>query len=217
MPTTTFYATYDAAVYRDILTAETFPTIQSGVGTTESGLDSSGPRLTVAGGSAANKFTYLRRGAATFDTSVIGGGAVTAAVFSVWSYHTQLNQLSLADFAMHASGFASTPSSPYVAADFQAVANTDFGSAALPGAAGYFDITLNGSGVAAVSGAGNTYLAVRFGCDISGTFDGVWGDGLVSFALLAGLGSGDPAVYPKLTVTYTAASGTGILMGGAML
>lgn len=198
MTTNTFISSRNAMLYRQPGSPESFATIVAGVGTaaylnqysTYVEVDCNG-----------SDFTILYRIPFAVDTSAIGTDIVSAGYVTLHSNGANANNLSLADFNAHISGFSSTPGNPFVASDFEKAANVDFGSAAVPGTDDVFNITLNAAGLAAVNTGGITYMCIRLGCDITGTFDGTPANGSSSFVI-----NGHPDYLPpSITLTYAPA------------
>ncbi len=184
---------------------ETFPTIVAGAGTTLVNSNAS-DYLYLLSTATTNQFSQLRRIIWTFDTSALGSGAtISAATMSVWGLDKR-NDFGSTDFTLVAASPASNTG--LVAADYQTLGSTSFGSVAYASFDGtntvYTDIAVNGSGLTAIAKTGITRYGARFEWDRAGTFGGGWGTTSVNYYQInmADNASGT-AKAPKLVVTFT--------------
>lgn len=160
-------------------------------------------RAVLRGSGTSNKFDFYGRYGATFDSSTIGGASViTSATLALYGNGTKQNDLG-GDFDIHVTAFAPVADNALAATDWGTKGSVSFGSIAYAdwNSAGWNTITLNASGLAAISKTGVTALMARFGDDVTGTFTGVWGSGLTS---IINWQSADDAHPPVLTVNYLA-------------
>lgn len=152
-----------------------------------------------------------------FDSSALGSGAtITDASSSVYGFSTKTNTLSAGDFTICQSN-ASNPGS-LTTSDFDdsAFGSTLFGSItnASYSTSGYNDITLNASGISAISKTGVTKLGYLVGGDFSNT-EPTWVSGARTQYLYHLADQTGTTNDPKLTVTHEAAAAGGSLLMAA--
>lgn len=200
----------DGTVYR-FGVDETFGTIRGGAG---NGFNDSAVQDSVAAvrtSTTTDQFSRLLRGIYLFDTSSIpDGDTINSATISFYGQAAASNiPLNATDRILHV--VASTPASDTALAnaDYGNLGTTSFGSFD-PGASfanwsttGYNDITLNASGLAAISKTGISKFGTRFECDRANSFTTTWSsdqpDSLDNYmADQAGT-----ANDPKLVVTHS--------------
>ena len=107
---------------------------------------------------------------------------------------------------MHLS--ASTPSSNtnLVTSDFPNIGRTSFGSityANFPASNAYGDITINSTGLVAISKTSITKYGLSFDWDLYNSFTGSWNSTGASSFTINSAESGGVSTDPKLVVTYT--------------
>lgn len=179
---------------------ESFATIRGGAGTEAMPTDTiMYPYL--AASSTQDQFQQLGRAIMTFDTSSIDDLAtITGAVFSGYS-GGKSNALGTMDMIL----VGSTPAANnnLSSSDYAQLGSTSFGSIAYAdfAASQYNDITLNASGLAAISKTGITKLGLVGSWDFNGSFSGTWSSTKASYIVVNT--SENYTNKPKLTVTYT--------------
>ena len=186
---------------------QTFTNLRAGAGTIATDNDTEIPVQTVAS-TTTDQFQNMLRGIVLFDTSSIPDADVISAATLGLNLSSKLTDLGDTDIQV----VASTPASN------TALANSDYGNLGSTtfGATGnisgltldvYTDVSLNASGISAISKTGVSKFGLRLGWDYSGTFGGTW----VSEAVTQGTPRSAEAVAgttqdPKLTVTHAAST-----------
>lgn len=194
---------------------EAMATIRAGAGTSATDSGAAGSGLALVASTTSNQFKQLNRPIFLFDTSALGAGAtISAAVKSVFGSGTNGNGLSGEASANSVAVLvASTPASntALVAGDYSQFGSTDFGRSAQQNAwntAAYNDITLNASGLAAISKTGITKFALRHGWDFDNTITGLTHVNDAEQTLeMKFADTADVTSDPKLVITYTAVAG----------
>jgi hypothetical protein len=184
---------------------EDWATIRDSAGTGASANidDSTYADLYVASDTPTNKYRRLKRAIFTFDTSSLTSGAtISAAVLSLRGTGVT-NTLGSPDLDI----VSATPASnnTVAAADYSQLGTTDLGHIAIGdySTSAYNNITLNASGIAAISKTGVTPFGTRLSWDTDNSFGGTWATNKSAqfngrFADYTGTTSD-----PKLVVTYT--------------
>lgn len=185
---------------------ESWATIIAGAGTTSNNIGTSLTHMRIVASATTDQFAQLYRSFYLFDTSSIDDAdSVSAATLSIRAT-SKTNSLGSPDYVI----VSGSPSSDTALAtgDFGSVGSTLFGSVTYANisTAAYTDITLNGSGKAAVSKTGISKFAGINSWDFNGTFGGSWSSGASAtfaayYADLSGTSSD-----PKLVVTHAPAS-----------
>jgi hypothetical protein len=182
---------------------ESFSTIRSGAGNSVWPDQTEGNIFLVAS-STSNQYQELVHWYHCFDTSALTSAAtISAAVMSLFGSGKD-NQLGSPDYHVASASLAST--SALANGDFQNIGRTSFGSVAYASwsTTGYNNITLNASGIAAISKTGVTQFSGQLSWDILNSTTGLtWSNSAGSrfnayFADQTGTTND-----PKLVITYT--------------
>jgi len=206
----------DGYVKRDSAAAgENFATIRAGAGTTFSvaGVNANATYLWVDNITSGN-FNSLFRGFWLFDTSGLTASATISA--TVLSLFGENKSNGLGDDSIEIVSATPAATDTLENADYSQVGTTSFSSIAYAdfSATAYNDFTLSAGGRANVSKTGISKFATRGGWDLSGTFGGIWGNGLTSRFLVTVSSDAGASPDPKLVVTYTLpTSGAGVMVG----
>lgn len=219
MPVSTFYpdanpesTSVDGQTYRGTTGVnETFSTIRGGAGTNEWQSDTATTiEVRLDASTTSNQYQMLGRSFLLFDTSSLPDDAIINSVTLSLYGNGKVTTLGTTGFDVHVA--ASNPSSNTAIAytDHSNISRTSFGSLAYASYAtgSYNDITLNASGIAAISKTGVTKFSLQSGWDLNNSFGGSWSSGA---ATLLRFESSDTAVSnakPKLTIDYTEATTT---------
>ena len=195
--------TVDGHVRRDTGT-ETWATIHDGAGTAFSDNATTAQFASVVSSTTANRWDVIRRGIFLFDTSSITASAtISAVVFSLWA--TSVTN----DFTSSLCVVSSNPASNTGLAnsDYATLGTTQYASdTALSGitTGAYTDISLNATGIAAVSKTGVTKLGTLISQDRTNT-EPTWASALQSNVTgrYAEINGADTSNDPKLVVTYS--------------
>lgn len=188
---------------------QAFGTIRAGAGVEAD--DSTGEMnvAKIVASSTSNQYADVTRSIFLFDTSSLPDDAViSAATFSFWK--TAANDTLTAGASANSTLelVAATPASntALVAADFAQVGSTSFGSSAVHNSlnnGAYNDITLNATGIAAISKTGITKFAIRYKWDLDNTTTGItWGSGGEIRTVISYAETADTTQDPKLVITY---------------
>ena len=211
--TSTYYPNVDSWLDRSGVN-ETFSTIRAGAGVTSDAADTviRGPYLVAS--ATTNQFGTMRRGLVFFDTSAIPDtDTVDSATVSVVGQY-KANELGGASFHIAQGNAASDIA--IVTADY-AQANhgtTSFGNIAYADfttvLGTYNDITLNASGLAAISKTGKSKFSFQHGDDLNNSFTGTWTSGLTNNIYFYAVDQAGATSDPKLVVVHSgAAAATG--------
>lgn len=179
---------------------ENFATIIVGDGNSSSVADAS-IGMTLSASATSDQFSRLVRLLFTFDTSSLTSDAIiSSVVFSTYG-NQKVNQIGSPDY--HVCSSTPAANNNLANSDYGQLGSTSFGNVSYASFndAGYNDITLNASGIAAVSKTGITGLGSRLSWDINGSFTGTWSSNLQSFFNITFADNGTNK--PKLVVTYT--------------
>ena len=165
----------DGQVYRDISNpGETFATIIGGAGNGFSNTDATTESERITCSNTTNQFLSIRRSIFCFDTSIISGGNVSAAVLSLYG-EGKSNALSGSPSLDIVSA---TPDSTSTLAnsDFGNVGSTSFANITFASysTSAYNDFTLDNNGRANVSTNGISKFGAKVNWDTSGVFGGTW-------------------------------------------
>lgn len=206
MPSTTFYPSEDGWVQRDVSggSGQQFSTMRTGNGTDAGEADNDAAIGIWAATVTTDRYHFLARAVAWFDTSSIPDTAViTAATISVVGTDKASG---LGGQGLHVCGSTSTNTTTVVAADYQARAGTSFGSKGytsfLTDGTTYNDITLNASGLAAIDKTGYSRFTFRISGDMLND-EPTWHAGAESYVNILLKEEPGTGVDPKLVVTYT--------------
>jgi len=181
---------------------EVFSTIRAGAGT--AAVSNSSPMVVRLNATATlNQFESLLRIYVLFDTSIISAsGTISSAVFSGYGIQKEAGNGSP---DLHLASSSPASNTDLVAADYQQVGITSFGSITYANFTGlqYNDITLNAAGVTNISKTGISKFSLQTSWDINNSFTGAWvslanTDFRIGTAELTGTSED-----PKLVVTYT--------------
>lgn len=186
---------------------ETFATIKAGAGTSTYGAGTTTFIRLYASGTT-NQFAGLYRQFITFDTSAIGAGSTVTAASLTYYYINGLTQLGSPGWYI----FGATPASntDIVAADYSQYQNTLFASLAFPTSVGYYTLTFNASGIAAVSKSGYSKFCSRLSWDYNGTG---WTWASYNYSDISFSSIGYPNTYhPTMDVTYISPPGNFLIM-----
>lgn len=184
--------------------SETFGTIRAGAGNNNQ--DNSASIITyLEASTTTNQYTWLSRGLVLFDTSALTSGAtISAAVFSVWGSVKQ-NGLGSPDF--HLAGSTPASNTAVAAADYGQCQTTSFGNIAyasyVSNSTQYDDLTLNVSGLAAISKTSITKFSTQISWDINNSFGGSWASSQRGRFDFLSADTAGTANDPKLVITST--------------
>ena len=183
-------------------TSETWSTLVAGNGTIASSADVFFQLGWCASSTTTNEFTLVSRGQILFDTNALGASASISGVVN--SYYGDLKSDDLGAPTIHI--VASNPISNTVvnSGDYQLISSTSFGSLVYSsmGIGSYNDITLNASGIAAVSKTGITKFGSRLAWDIDNSFGGSWISSDNTYMRVKSADETGNTKDPKLVVTY---------------
>lgn len=181
---------------------ETFAALRAGAGTLAVSDGATEYIARLFASTTTDQFKRLTRGVFLFDTSALTADAtVSAETLSIYLFAltTGLGTTSL-------QVVASTPASDtdLVAADYAELGTTSFASLAFGSVAdaAYNDLTLNASGLAAISKTGITKYGTRTEWDRAGSFDGSWSSDANTGVAARFADTADTTSDPKLVLTY---------------
>lgn len=167
---------------------------------------------TLFASTTSGQYQRLYRWIFLYDTSALGAGAtVSAAVHSTWiGGNGKIDNLSGQASANSVMVLvASTPATntDLVSGDYAQTGSTDFGRSAKQdsvSSVAYNDITVNASGIAAISKTGVTKYALRVGWDFDNTTTGLtWSSGGKQGYDIVFADTALTVTDPKLVITYT--------------
>lgn len=188
---------------------EAFGTIRAGAGTEVGDSDANNNAAKIVASSTSNQYADITRSIYLFDTSTLADTAnITAAVFSLYREGSTDTLTGGSSANSTWELVASTPASntALVAADFSQVGSTSFGSSAIHADltnSVYNNITLNASGLAAISKTGVSKFAIRFKWDLDNTTTGItWASGGEIRSIVSNADTSGTSQDPKLVVTY---------------
>lgn len=181
-----------------------FSTIRSGAGNSA---DDSGIvlRTELRACNTTNQYREFGRSFILFDTSALSGETVSAATLSTY-YFVKTNGIGSPDIHVAASTPASNTA--ITTSDKNSVGSTSFGSIAYASitASSYNDITLNASGIAAVSTTGVSKFSYQLSWDILNDTTGItWSSDTQSYYLAYSADQTGTSNDPKLVVEHSAA------------
>lgn len=194
-------STVDGIVGRESVD-EIFATIQGGAGNFFNDTSTT-VGLFLRASTTIDQYDRLRRAILLFDTSTIpDAGVISAAVLSL-DAQSRSNGLGTSDMHLVSSNPASNTA--LADSDYANTGTTSFGSIAYAGFAptGYKDITLNASGIAAISLVGITKFGLRIAWDKDNSFTGVWSSAASNSYVYSNADETGTSVDPRLVVTYT--------------
>ena len=167
----------------------------------------------LAASSSSDLWNVLERGGYKFDTSALTSGAtISAAVFSVYGQYKEDDLSVTPSLNVYGATIAGASS------DYQTSGTTAFATAityANQSTGAYNDLTLNATGIAAVSKTGDTSFCTRSNYDATDT-DPTWSDSNSSNFKVWSSAKTGTTNDPKLVVTYTASTG-GVTVEPAVL
>ena len=213
MATVNFYpdasperTTVDGTTYRGTTGVnEVFATIRAGDGTNEYQNDNATTfEVRLDGSGTSNQYYILGRSFVLFDTSSIPANArITAATLSLYG-NAVITNLGSTGFTCEVCAANPASNTAIAYTDHTNISRTTFGSLAYASYAtgSYNVITLNATGIAAITKGGVTKFSLQSGWDYNNSFGGVWA---ANQATLLRFESADTAVAnakPKLSVTY---------------
>ncbi len=208
-------ASVDGRVYRTGVD-QTLADIRSGAGTTVS-VTETGPQFArLVASTTSNQFSENIRAIWTVDTSSIGDAdVISSATFSLYGI-AKSNGLGSPD--LHIAGATPASDNNLVTGDYGQVQTTSYGSVTYAGysTTGYNDITLNATGIAAVSKTGVTKFSGQTSWDLNNSFTGSWSSSAASYFQCRFADQTGTTNDPKLVVIYSTpatAGGMGPLMG----
>lgn len=152
------------------------------------------------GATISNQYQVLQRGFFLFDTSSIPTSAtIQSATLSLYGKDKASG---LGTTPLHVVSGNPVSNTAIANGDFSRIGNTSFGNIAYASfsISGYNDITLNASGIAAITKAGISKFATRLGFDLDGSGPS-WSSGADTYMVVYMADNGSNK--PKLTVTYT--------------
>lgn len=186
-----------------------FATLRAGAGTAASDSEQELTSPYLAASATTDQFQRLIRSFFLFDTSAISDtDVISAATLSVdgdtdFTGVTKDNDIGDPDFHIVASAPASNTA--LVAADFQTVSFTSFGSVAYASWGDpYNDITLNASGIANISKTGTSKFAGILSWDLNDSFTGTWSGSATSYFAVEYAENTGTSLDPKLVVVHAA-------------
>lgn len=186
---------------------QTFTNIRAGAGT-GSAISGGSIYVEIYSSATSNQFVQLQRGLIYFDTSSLTSDAViSGATFSVygsnkWSGFDAAPTLHIA--SGNSASTSELANSDYAQSNF---GTTSFGSIAYADFtidfSGYNVITLNSSGLSAISKTGITKFSAQLGWDLNNNFTPTWAANKEGGFLLYSANNSGTSADPKLVVTYT--------------
>ena len=190
---------------------QTLADIRAGAGTSNDYASADIQIVRLQASTTSGQYKDLRRGILLFDTSGLPDTATISE--AILSFVANASTDTLSGSASDNSAIvlvASTPASNIVLenADFSQVGTTDFGRSAKQGSltidsSTYNNITLNASGISAISKTGITKFAMRYGWDFDNTATGLtWSSEGIQRISIATAEAGT-ATTPKLVITYS--------------
>jgi hypothetical protein len=155
-----------------------------------------------SGNGSSGLYTNLYRAFASFNTAALGSSATISAA-AVSLYGTS-KASGLGTCALDLVGSTQAAANNIANSDYGAAGASLFGSIAYAsfGTSGYNQISLNSTGIAAISKTGVTLLAFLLDWDFTATFGGTWGTTQTT-NLIAYSADQGASYAPKLVVTYT--------------
>lgn len=190
--------TVDGRVYRQGV-SESFATLRAGAGTNVDATGS-GDDVYLESTSSSNVYTSLQRSIQTFNTAALTAQSVlNSAVLSLFG---QGKANGLGSLDLHVAGSTPAANNTLVAADYSQVQTTSFGSVAYASFSivAYNDITLNSTGVAAISKTSITKFSEQISADILNSAS--WSSAAISSLQWASADTAGTTNDPKLVVTY---------------
>ena len=195
------WSTVDGRVWRN--GNETFPVIRNGSGSFSADSLTTGVLILWAYPST-NNYQQLNRGIALFDTSTIGNEpTIDSATLSIYAYYKD-NTMGSTNF--HIASSTPTSNTALVARDFAQIGRISFGSLAYASVStsAYSAISLNSSGLGAISKTGVSKFSFQLGWDIDNSTTGLtWVNGAETGYWIYYADTADTSQDPKLVVTYT--------------
>lgn len=195
---------------------QTFAAIRAGAGNNVT--TSGSGRIFLQASATTNQFQKNDRVIVGFDTSAIGSGnTIDSATFDLWPTAV-VNSLGGDPSLVITPSNPASDTSEVVNADYSTLSFTDLGSVLFSALVTdeYNPITLNATGEAAINLTGYTMLGYMNSWDLTGTFDGTWGNS--NPAVVNAGGGDDPSSSPVLTVDFTltpaAGGGSNLLLLG---
>jgi hypothetical protein len=153
-----------------------------------------------------DQYKEIDRAVMLFDTSSLDSGAtISAATISLWGLGRAGG---LGQPPLHICSSAPSSNTAVVAGDYSTLGSTSFGNIAWASFVAtdttYNDITLNASGLAAITKAGVTKFGAKIEWDLNGSFTGVWASNAGTFFQFASADNASGTAHaPKLVVTFT--------------
>lgn len=161
--------TVDGEVHRSGV-SESWATIKAGAGSSANTATATGDWVGLNSTSTRSVFAILTRGFCLFKTDGLGSGATISSA-TLYLYHTSYTT-GLGDTSVQLVSSAPASNTDLVAADFTTCGSTSFGSfAAITGLtlSVYNALSLNATGLAAISKTGITKFGLLLGWELSGT------------------------------------------------
>lgn len=185
--------------------AEAWATKRAGAGT---GVGNGTIVVAWMGSNVLNQWNNIYRGFCLFDTSIIGSGStIASATFQPYIFTTTNPSDATTRRDIHLAAASPVSDTTIASSDFSNVSTTSFGSLAWTSIVlNYNTITLNASGLSAISKTGITKFSLQTSADLSNSapnHNGTTGDQLI--AQIYGYPGGN---LPKLNVTLSAVGKT---------
>lgn len=191
---------------------QTFTNIQNGAGTLASATVAEDiPSCTLGGSATTDQFQRLDRVAFGFPTGTLPDtDTISAANLSFYrgasGILTDLGDTDINVVSVTLASEADVGTADYAIANWGTTLWAT-GVAISTWAAGYNDIALNATGIAAISQTGNSFFGLRSKWDVDNSFTGTWSSGAFTIAYVNHVDSADSGTHPKLVVTHAAAGG----------
>ncbi len=188
---------------------ETFATIRGGAGNAASAtVGSTGSAATtdtrLTASATTDQFQTLDRNIYNYTTSSIGAASTITAGTISFMGTLKANNIGTADYHV----CAATPSTTgdVITTDYGTFGSTSFGSVAYASfttAGSYTDITLNASGLSAISKTAISTFGARTSWDINNSFTGTWASNSTTTFRSNIADNAGTSADPKLVVTFT--------------
>lgn len=191
--------TVDGTARRDT-GGETWASLHDSTGTIASTI-STQEGANIAAWVISNQWASITRCLFTFDTSFIGSQPIISAVLSLSSANA--NNTALGDMLVHICSSTPANANNVVTADYQQFGSVSFSSvliSAFP-TSGYYDFTLNASGISNINTTGISKFGIRLNADIINVAP-TWVSGVASGIAYNTSDTAGTTSDPKLTVIF---------------
>lgn len=204
-------STVDGRVGRTVVN-ETFSTIRAGAGNLVAD-NAATVTYSLHGSTTTNQYQGLTRSIFLFDTSSLTSNAnISQAIFSyyVTSRSDVLSNGNHDNSKGNICAVNPASNTSLATSDYGNFSDTSFGASVVQNSltdSSYENVTLNSSGISAISKTGITKFGLRYGWDLSNTLTGyTWASGGFQAVVLNTADQTGIANDPKLVITYTLGS-----------